>query len=126
MGQLSIHVLDITGGRPAHGVAVALCRLAGDGGRVPVTEVRTNADGRTDAALLSGAAWVPGTYELVFDIGAYFADIAAKESGGAGTTAPEPPFLDLVPVRFTMTGTDARYHVALLVSPWSYSTYRGS
>jgi len=118
MRQLSIHVLDIAHGRPAAGVAVTLYRLAGDGARVLVRETRTNADGRTDEPLLSGESWAPGTHELVFGVGAYFS--------GTGTPLAEPPFLDLVPVRFTMAGPDRRYHVALLVSPWSYSTYRGS
>ena len=116
MGQLSIHVLDTVSGRPAAGVAVALYRLASDGGRTLVRETRTNAAGRTEEPLLAADVWAAGTYELVFDVGGYFS--------GTGTPASEPPFLDLVPVRFTMT--EGRYHVPLLVSPFSYSTYRGS
>lgn len=118
MGHLSIHVLDTANGVPAAGVAVSLYRLGSDGARVLVRHTRTNGDGRTDAPLLSGEDWAPGTHELEFGVGAYFA--------GTALAVPEPPFLDVVPVRFTMTGTDSRYHVALLVSPWSYSSYRGS
>ena len=78
----------------------------------------TNADGRTDAPLLSGGSFRTGAYELVFHVGAYFR--------GAGVPVAEPPFLDAVPIRFTLAEPDGHYHVPLLVSPWSYSTYRGS
>lgn len=118
MGHLSIHVLDTANGVPAAGVAVSLYRLTAGGDRVLVRETRTNGDGRTDEPLLSGERWAPGTHELEFGVGAYFS--------GTGMAVPQPPFLDIVPVRFTMTGVDGRYHVALLVSPWSYSSYRGS
>ena len=106
---LTTHVLDTARGRPAAGVAVELARLDAGGARRVVAEARTNADGRTDAPLLT--ALEAGLYELVFDVGAYF--------GGEG-------FLDRVPVRFRITDPDAHYHVPLLASPWAYSTYRGS
>jgi 5-hydroxyisourate hydrolase len=92
--------------------------LAPDGGWRLITTVHTNRDGRSDAPLLEGAAFVPGRYELAFHIGAYFA------AGGAAL--PQPAFLDIVPIRFGMADAGAHYHVPLLVSPWSYSTYRGS
>jgi 5-hydroxyisourate hydrolase len=117
MGHLSTHVLDTVNGRPGAGIAVTLDRLRLDGSRERLTEAVTNGDGRTDAPLLSGALAV-GTYELTFAIGAYFR--------GLGTVLPEPAFLDLVPVRFGIAEPEGRYHVPLLASPWSYSTYRGS
>lgn len=118
MGHLSTHVLDTTQGRPAGNVRVTLYRTGADGARSLVKEVRTNANGRTDEALLSGDAFKPGTYELVFDVAQYF-----KE---AGVQTSEPPFLDFVPLRFTIAEPDGGYHVPLLISPWSFSTYRGS
>jgi len=112
MGQLTTHVLDTARGRPAAGVQVELWRHPPDGGAPEsLTRVRTNADGRTDRPLLADGELEPGRYELVFDVGAYF--------GGEG-------FLGLVPVRFEVGDAEAKYHVPLLVSPWSYSTYRGS
>ncbi|MGY2051426.1 hydroxyisourate hydrolase [Methylobacterium sp. JK268] len=119
MGHLSTHVLDVTSGRPAAGVAVTLRRLGPDGRGETVAEAVTNADGRTDDPLLAGPALLSGTYELVFRVGAYFR--------GQGTPGlAEPPFLDEVPVRFGVADPDGRYHVPLLIAPWSYSTYRGS
>ena len=118
MGRLSTHVLDTANGRPAAGVRIEVRILgAGEGTRLIATAI-TNADGRTDAPLLADEALPPGRYELVFQIGPYFA--------AAGPGRAEPPFLDDVPVRFTVTGNDRDYHVPLLVSPWSYTTYRGS
>lgn len=117
MGRLSTHVLDVVAGGPAANVAVELYRLAADGSRTRITERRTNADGRTDTPLLSGDDYAPGTYELVFHIGDHFR--------ASGAPMAEPPFLDVVPLRFTL-GPDGHYHVPLLCSPWSYSTYRGS
>ena len=114
-GSLTTHVLDTANGVPAAGVGIELFRLE-DGNPVLLTTARTNADGRTDAPLLEGGAFVPGVYELVFAVGGHF---------GAGS-APDPPFLDRVPLRFGVADPDARYHVPLLVSPWAYSTYRGS
>ncbi len=118
MGRLSTHVLDVTRGQPAAGVAVELWRLGDDESRALLKTVLTNEDGRTDAPLLDGDELRPGVYELVFLIGAYFA--------ARGDLAPSPPFLDRVPVRFGVADATARYHVPLLASPWAYSTYRGS
>ena len=106
-GRLTTHVLDTARGRPAAGIPVELARLDGDR-RDVVATTSTNADGRTDAPLLEDLR--AGTYELVFDVGEHF----------------EEGFLGRVPVRFTIADADAHYHVPLLVSPWSYSTYRGS
>lgn len=117
MGRLSTHVLDTANGRPARGVAIELFAIEGEGRRSIVRTV-TNADGRADAPLMAGDAFRTGAYELVFDVGAYFR--------GLGAETADPPFLDLVPIRFTIAEPDGHYHVPLLVSPWSYSTYRGS
>ena len=115
MGQLTTHVLDTASGRPASGVAFVLYRI--DNTREEVCRGRTNTDGRADEPLLRGEKFQPGTYELAFHVGAYFA--------ASGLPVSDPPFLDEVPLRFTLTA-DAHYHVPLLVSPWSYNTYRGS
>ncbi len=123
MGRLSTHVLDTSRGRPAEGVSIRLYRLGAKEDRVLLKTAITNKDGRTDTPLLQGDAFDCGTYELLFDVGAYFGanDGADSEAG----TAARDPFLRLIPLRFTM-GEDAVYHVPLLVTPWSYSTYRGS
>ena len=118
MGRLSTHVLDTANGRPAAGMKVELFRIDAGGARVLVKSVTTNGDGRTDLPLLIDAAFVVGTYELVFDVAAYFS--------GKGNTLADPPFLGSVPLRFTIGEPNGHYHVPLLVSPWSYSTYRGS
>ena len=115
MGRLSTHVLDTARGRPAGGIPVMLHRLGAEGARSLVAQATTNADGRTDAPLLAGEAFAAGAYELTFTVGAYFDDLA-----------PGAPFLDAVPLRFTIGDPDGHYHVPLLVSPWGYSTYRGS
>ena len=118
-GQLTTHVLDTARGRPAAGVAIELLRVVpGDADLESLTRTRTNADGRTDRPLLGAGELSIGRYELVFDIGAYF----GGSEGGPG----DEPFLDLVPVRFGVADARASYHVPLLVSPWAYSTYRGS
>jgi 5-hydroxyisourate hydrolase len=117
MGRLSTHVLDTAHGGPAQGVAIELYALEGESRRL-VARVETNADGRTDSPLLSGDSYRPGAYELIFHVGDYFR--------GRGAASAEPPFLDRIPVRFAMAEPDGHYHVPLLVSPWSYSTYRGS
>ena len=118
-GRLTTHVLDTAQGRPAGGMSIALWRLDGaGGGRVLVKEVRTNADGRTDQPMLTGEEFAPGVYELVFQVGEYFASHV--------TSLPTPPFLSEVPVRFGIADPSAHYHVPLLPSPWAYSTYRGS
>jgi 5-hydroxyisourate hydrolase len=98
---------------------IALWRIDGEGGkRVLLKEVRTNSDGRTDQPMLVGEEFAPGIYELVFQVGDYFAALAPS--------LPSPPFLSEVPVRFGIADPDAHYHVPLLTSPWAYSTYRGS
>jgi len=109
---LTTHVLDTAGGRPAAGVAVSL--RGPDGMAVDAV---TNADGRTDAPLVDEL--VDGAYELTFAIGSYFARRGALPDDG-------PPYLDLVPVRVNLTAAMGHVHVALLVTPWSYSTYRGT
>ena len=110
MGKLTTHVLDTAHGRPGAGIAIDLSMLQGGEWKL-LKSVRTNADGRTDAPLLEGETFRPGAYELAFHLGSYF-----KSQG----------FLDLVPVRFVITDPAAHYHVPLLCSPWSYTTYRGS
>jgi 5-hydroxyisourate hydrolase len=118
MGRLSTHVLDTANGKPAQGMAIDLHRLGTDGAWSLVKSVKTNADGRTDAPLLIGDDYKPGTYMLTFHVAPYFA--------GLGTKLSQPAFLDIVPLRFSMAEADGHYHVPLLCSPWSYSTYRGS
>ena len=115
MGRLTTHVLDTAAGIPAAGLHLELYRLGT--ARELVTKAVTNADGRLDAPLLEGATFVRGTYELVFHVGDYFR--------AHGAQLADPAFLDLVPVRFGVAA-DAHYHVPLLVSPYGYSTYRGS
>jgi 5-hydroxyisourate hydrolase len=117
MGKLTTHVLDTANGRPGAGIKVELFALAGDTRRVLKT-TRTNHDGRCDEPLLEGDALVAGEYELVFGAGDYFASL--------GTKVPEPRFVDRVVLRFGVANANAHYHVPLLVSPFSYSTYRGS
>lgn len=111
-GALSTHVLDTAHGRPAAGVRVSLYR-----GPALITTTQTNADGRTDAPLLTGDAFTPGTYRIEFAIGDYFA---------AAGDADARRFLDVVPIVFVVDEPAQGYHVPLLASPWSYSTYRGS
>ncbi len=115
MGRLTTHILDTAHGGPAAKVDVRLF-IAGET-RELVASATTNEDGRTPYPLLEDAAFVAGTYELEFDIGAYFR--------GRGVELADPPFLDTVVIRFAVNSTED-YHVPLLVSPWSYSTYRGS
>jgi 5-hydroxyisourate hydrolase len=115
--KLSTHVLDTAHGCPARGVQIELWSLAG-GTRSLLKTVRTNADGRTDAPLLAAEEMRAGQYEMVFYVGDYF---AGKGSGG-----PPVRFLDRVPVQFGIADPAQSYHVPLLVSPWAYSTYRGS
>ena len=112
MGRLSTHVLDTSFGRPGAGVRIVL-RRAGE----VLADVRTNADGRTDKPLLEGTAFQTGTYELTFHMDEYFR--------AQGAPLADPPFLDVIPLRFSIS-EDAHYHVPLLVSPYGYSTYRGS
>ena len=116
-GYLTTHVLDTAKGKPAEGVAIALYRVSGNSHK-KIAEAVTNADGRTDAPILQAKAFRPGTYELVFFTGDYL-----RASGQAGE---EPLFLDQIPLRFGMADAEAHYHVPLLLSPYGYSTYRGS
>ncbi len=115
-GKLSTHVLDTSHGLPAAGVAIELWDFT----HAPklIRSAVTNADGRTDAPLLEGANFCTGTFELRFQVGAYFQIM--------GAVSGEPPFLGEIPVRFTVADMAQNYHVPLLVSPWAYSTYRGS
>jgi 2-oxo-4-hydroxy-4-carboxy-5-ureidoimidazoline decarboxylase len=112
-GRLSTHVLDNVRGGPAAGIKVALYEV-GASARALIVTALTNADGRTDAPLLGGGPLRTGTYELQFTLGDYFAGVA------------DPPFLDVIPIRFSIAEPEGHYHVPLLVTPWSYSTYRGS
>lgn len=117
MGHLSTHVLDTVRGKPAAGVAIRLYACNGDK-RQLLKSATTNADGRTDSPLLSGSNFVVGVYELVFSAGDYHR--------AQGDELPSPPFLDEVVVRFGVSDSSSNYHVPLLLSPYSYSTYRGS
>jgi 5-hydroxyisourate hydrolase len=117
LGKLSTHVLDTTQGTPAAGMKIELWAFAGDK-RTLIATTKTNADGRTDAPLLFADTMKAGEYELIFFVGDYF---KAKKAA-----LSKPPFLDKVPVRFGIDDAGASYHVPLLVSPWAYSTYRGS
>ena len=115
MGRITTHVLDTAAGRPAAGLKVTLSRL--DGAPKVLAEMVTNADGRCDKPLLEGVAFAAGQYEITFHVGDYFRRTGAK--------LPDPAFLDVVPIRFGIS-EDAHYHVPLLISPFAYSTYRGS
>jgi len=117
MGKLTTHVLDTANGRPGAGIRIELYALAGDARRL-LTTALTNRDGRCDAPLLEGADFAAGEYELLFAAGDYFA--------ASGAALPQPRFVDRVVLRFGVADANAHYHVPLLVSPWSYSTYRGS
>jgi 5-hydroxyisourate hydrolase len=116
MGRLTTHVLDTATGRPAAGVRLRLLRLAAAAELLLATE--TNADGRCDRPLLEGENFKAGEYQLEFEIAEYFR--------AQGVTLPEPPFVSTVILRFGIANPAGHYHVPLLVSPWSYSTYRGS
>ena len=118
MGRLSTHVLDTAAGRPARGVRIELSRRESDGRWTLVKTTTTNADGRTDEPLLVGDAFKIGTYQIAFHAGDCFR--------AAGTPLADPAFLAIVPIRFAIAEQDGHYHVPLLVSPWAYSTYRGS
>ena len=117
MGKLTTHVLDTMNGCPAAGMSLTFQRWE-QGAWGPARALQLNADGRADGPLLEGADLVAGRYRLVFAVAAYFR--------GRGAALPEPPFLDEVPIEFGIADAGAHYHVPLLVSPWSYSTYRGS
>jgi len=115
MGRLSTHVLDTAQGKPGRGIGIKLFSLDGD--RHLVASAVTNQDGRTDSPLLLDETFRAGSYELEFAVGNYFRE--------QGMTLAEPPFLGDVVLRFSLAEGE-NYHVPLLVSPWSYSTYRGS
>lgn len=115
-GRLTTHVLDTASGAPAAGLKIYLYRVSGNSHR-KIKEVVTNADGRVDAPLLEGKEFATGTYELIFFAGDYLR--------GQGHKLPDPAFLDQVPLRFGMA-EETHYHVPLLISPYGYSTYRGS
>src|SRR5580692_1658602 len=117
-GRLSTHVLDTHSGRPAAGIAVELVELSDLGFSRVVTRTITNSDGRTDAPLIGGRPVPIGRYELTFKVGAYFAE--------RGVAMSDPPFLDQIPLRFSVSDPEGHLHVPLLVTPWSYATYRGS
>jgi len=119
MGRLTTHVLDTANGCPAAGVRVRVYALeASEGTPRLLSDVTTNADGRCDAPLLEGGDFRAGRYEIVFGAGAYFSAL--------GVAQPQPPFVGDVVLRFGIADAAQHYHVPLLVSPWSYSTYRGS
>jgi 2-oxo-4-hydroxy-4-carboxy-5-ureidoimidazoline decarboxylase len=117
-GRLSTHVLDTHSGRPAAGIAVELVELSDLGGSRVVARAITNADGRTDQPLIHGQPVPIGRYELIFLVGEYFA--------GRQVAMSDPPFLDQIPLRFSVSDPEGHLHVPLLVTPWSYTTYRGS
>lgn len=117
-GRLSTHMLDTCSGIPARGVRVDLIELSDNGDRRTITTAETNHDGRTDAPLIGGQPVPIGRYELRFHIADYFRRLSQPLA--------DPPFLDVVPVQFSVADPEGHYHVPLLASPWSYSTYRGS
>ena len=115
-GKLTTHVLDTANGRPAAGMRIELHRLE-RGEKIAIANRTTNRDGRTDEAMLSGDRFAVGKYRMLFHVADYFASIGSPDAG---------KFLDVVPVLFRIEDVAANYHVPLLVSPWAYSTYRGS
>lgn len=123
-GKLTTHVLDTAQGCPAADLVIELWLIyssaqpQASSNKTLIKTIQTNADGRTDQPVLSSNEIQSGTYELVFAVGDYFAQQSVKTT--------DPPFLDRIPIQFTITDTNSHYHVPLLVSPWSYSTYRGS
>ena len=117
-GRLSTHVLDTNSGRPAAGIAVELIELSELGASRVVTRAITNSDGRTDQPLIGGRPVPIGRYELSFSVGRYFAE--------RGIAMSDPPFLDQIPLRFAVSEPEGHLHVPLLVTPWSFTTYRGS
>jgi 2-oxo-4-hydroxy-4-carboxy-5-ureidoimidazoline decarboxylase len=117
-GRLSTHVLDTHSGKPAAGISVVLTELSDLGEARVVARAITNSDGRTDEPLIGGRPVPIGRYELMFRVGEYFAERNVPMS--------DPPFLDQIPLRFSVSDPEAHLHVPLLVTPWSYATYRGS
>lgn len=117
MGRLTTHVLDTANGCPGKGIHIKLYRIS-DGAMHLIAGAITNDDGRVDGPLLDGDKFVVGDYMLEFAAGDYYR--------GQGAALPDPAFLDIVPIRFGIADADAHYHVPLLISPFGYSTYRGS
>jgi len=117
-GRLSTHVLDTHSGKPAAGIAVGLVELSDLGASRVVTRTITNSDGRTDTPLIGGRPVPIGRYELTFSVANYFSERKVPMS--------DPPFLDSIPLRFSVSDPEGHLHVPLLVTPWSYATYRGS
>ena len=117
-GHLTTHVLDTASGRPARGMSIALFRIDDEGRARKLGAFVTNGDGRCDAPLLEGDTLLSGRYRLVFAAGAFFAS--------QGAAVASPPFLDDITIDFGIADASQHYHVPLLVSPWSYATYRGS
>ncbi|MFC4766729.1 hydroxyisourate hydrolase [Effusibacillus consociatus] len=117
-GRLTTHVLDLVNGRPTPELQIQLYRVDSEGTRIHIRSVRTNSDGRVDGPVLSDSEFKPGIYELLFFVADYFRT--------KGVPLPDPPFLDVVPIRFGIADPNSHYHVPLLISPWGYSTYRGS
>lgn len=117
-GRLSTHVLDTHSGKPAAGIALVLTELSNLGEARVIARAVTNSDGRTDQPLIGGRPVPIGRYELTFSVGEYFA--------GRGVPMSDPPFLDQIPLRFAVSDPEGHLHVPLLVTPWSYGTYRGS
>ncbi|WP_129688228.1 hydroxyisourate hydrolase [Gottfriedia acidiceleris] len=118
MGALTTHVLDISCGLPAIGMKLELWRLGPGDTRILIQTMHTNSNGRVDSPIISGEEFHSGVYELVFFVASYFRT--------QGVELAEPPFLDQVPLRFSIANTNMNYHVPLLITPWGYSTYRGS
>lgn len=123
MGRLTTHVLDTTRGQPGNGIAIGLYRIDAEQ-RVRIKSVLTNNDGRCDQPLLENEDFHVGIYELVFSVGSYFA--AHEPSSVDKENTDVPRFLDDVVIRFGVASADQHYHVPLLITPYSYSTYRGS
>lgn len=117
-GRLTTHVLCTASGQPAAGLPIELFRIGADGTPRLLDRFVTNGDGRLDGPALAGAALEAGVYQWLFHVGVYFAR--------AGQVTDAPPFLDVVPLRFAVANPESHYHVPLLISPWAYSTYRGS
>jgi 5-hydroxyisourate hydrolase len=117
MTKLTTHVLDIYSGKPGKGIKVDLYYYQNDNQKIKITNIVLNNDGRSDKALIEGVDFKEGKYELIFFVGDYYKKI---------TEISKIPFLDDVVVKFGISNTKEHYHVPLLVSPWSYSTYRGS
>ena len=118
MGYLTTHVLDSAHGCPGSAIPVALYRISADGSRELINQTVTNDDGRCDQPVLEGKDFSIGVYELIFSVASYYRQ--------KGIALPEPAFLNDVVLRFGIANEDEHYHVPLLISPYSYSTYRGS